>query len=406
MALESPICTSAISRLEDSNINLAAFGVVFALALLFQAPVLRIMSLPLMFVKDRQSYLKLRNLVLAICGINCFVFFIVLVEPFYSEVLVKILGLKPELQSSVRKGLLIWSFFPFLNGLRRFYLGILLCAHEPRKIAIGTFVRLLSLTLCIGLLPVFGFKDGVLLGVIGFGFGMLVELLLSRFFARVQIGKFLALEIPEYSEGLTNYNILKKFLPLSVSTIVAMSGGTILSAFTARGQLSIESLALIPVIFGLLNPFTWSAFATQDTTHALISKDKESYKEVKRFSLMIGFILSLLLLFIGFSPLSSYYYLEFNHLTHNLFLLTPFPTLVIALMPFTVAAKNFYRGLLISKGLTNRLLVSESFEIFTLLVVSYVLISLFQMPAINLAMTSLWVASFINLCLLWRWERR
>jgi hypothetical protein len=61
MALEVPICTAAISRLEESELNLAAFGIVASCALFIQSPVLRLMSTPLMFVQDIQSYKILRN---------------------------------------------------------------------------------------------------------------------------------------------------------------------------------------------------------------------------------------------------------------------------------------------------------------------------------------------------------
>jgi Na+-driven multidrug efflux pump len=406
MALEGPICTAVISRLADSELNLAAFGVALAFALLFQSPVLRIMSLPLMFVKDRQSYLSLRRFVLVVCSINCLVFFSVLTEPFYSNVVVTSLGIKPELRDLVRAGLLVWSIFPLLNGLRRFYQGILLCAHEPKKIAVGTFIRLVTLSVVILFLSYTGIKNGVLLGVIATGSGMLVELLVSAFFARVQVGKFMAVEEAHGTINLTNSTILKAFIPLSVSTIVALSGGAILSAFTARGQLSIESLALLPVVFGLLNPFSWSAFAAQDTTHALISRGKYSYDTVRRFSVLIGLMLSLILFVVGHSPLSEYYYLMFNHLPENLYSLTPFPTLVIVFIPFTIAVKNFYRGVIIARGNTRLLLISESFEVLVLVTVFFTLIYLFSVPAINLAMISLWMASFINLCLLWWWERR
>lgn len=406
MALEGPICTAVISRLADSKLNLAAFGIALAFALLFQSPVLRIMSLPLMFAKDRQSYLKLRRFVLVVCSMNCLVFFSVLTEPFYSKVVVPSLGIKPELRDLVRTGLLVWSIFPLLNGLRRFYQGILLCAHEPKKIAVGTFIRLVTLSVVILLLSYAGIKNGVLLGVIATGSGMLVELLVSAFFARVQVGKFMATEESHGRIELANSTILKAFIPLSVSTIVALSGGAILSAFTARGQLSIESLALLPVVFGLLNPFSWSAFAAQDTTHALISRGGDSYYTVRRFSVLIGLMLSAILLVAGQSPLSRYYYLVFNHLPENLYSLTPFPTLIIVLIPFTIAVKNFYRGVIIARGNTRLLLISESFEVLVLVTVFFTLIYLFSVPAINLAMISLWMASFINLCLLWWWERR
>lgn len=406
MALEAPICTSVISRLGNSEINLAALGIILSFATLLQSPVLKVISLVLIFVKDPQSYLRLRRFVYFLCGFNCLIFLTLIIEPFYSEVTCRFLGLKPELKESVRTGLLMWSIFPLLMGMRRFHQGLLLYSHQPKKIALGTFIRLTTLTACVFSLPFLGLQDGILIGVTGFGCGMLVETLVSGLFARGTVCSILTMEKAEDSNDLTNEAILKIFIPLCASSFVAVSGGTILSAFVARGDLPIESLALLLVVYGLLNPFTWSAFATQDTAHAIIFKGNEAYLQAKQFSMLIGLLLSLILLIVALTPISNYYYLVFNHLPPNLFSMTPLPTILISLLPFSVATKSFFRGVIISRGKTKLLLFSESFEIVSLTLAFIILISFLQTPAINLAIISLVVSSYVNLCFLWLWERR
>lgn len=405
MSLESPICTSVISSLENSKINLAAFGVTFAFSLFLQSPVSRIMSLPLMFIEDRQSYLKVRQFAFILSTSISLLFLLAVTEPVFNNIIIPLLGLSPELSGLVKGGLLSWIPIPILMGLRRFYQGVLLCAHEPRKISIATFSRLVTLIVIIHLLRQVGGFSGVQLGVLSIQVGMFFELVLSWIFARPQVAEFLSKERVGNSTDLSLKGIVKVFFPLAVSTVVAMSNGAILAAFTARGQLPIESLALLPIIFGLLNPFAWSSFAIQDSTHALIAKTKEIYPLVKKFSYIMGLALSLMLLLVGLTPLSDYYLLEINHLSDNMFALTPFPVLFIPIIPFTMAMKNFYRGAIIAEGRTKLLMISESFEIFLLITIFLFLIYTFSAPAINLAMISLWLASFINLGMLWWWER-
>jgi len=159
-------------------------------------------------------------------------------------------------------------------------------------------------------------------------------------------------------------------------------------------------------IYGLLNPFTWSAFATQDTAHAIVFKGNEAYLQAKQFSMLIGLVLSLILLVVALSPIANYYYLVFNHIPENLFSMTPLPTLLISLLPFSVATKSFYRGIITSKGKTKLLLISEVFEVVALTLTFFILISLVETPAINLAIISLVISSYVNLCFLWLWERR
>ena len=61
MAAEGPFLAAIIARLPDPEFNLGAYGVAFALAILIEAPVIMLMSAATSLVKDRVSYLKLRN---------------------------------------------------------------------------------------------------------------------------------------------------------------------------------------------------------------------------------------------------------------------------------------------------------------------------------------------------------
>ncbi len=50
-----------IAHLAEPKYNLAAYGVAFSFALIIDAPIIMIMSAATALVKDRKSFLKLRN---------------------------------------------------------------------------------------------------------------------------------------------------------------------------------------------------------------------------------------------------------------------------------------------------------------------------------------------------------
>ncbi|SVB30189.1 uncharacterized protein METZ01_LOCUS183043, partial [marine metagenome] len=61
MATEGPFLAAVIARLADPTVNLAAYGVAFAFAILIESPVIMLMSASTALVNDAQTYRKLRN---------------------------------------------------------------------------------------------------------------------------------------------------------------------------------------------------------------------------------------------------------------------------------------------------------------------------------------------------------
>ena len=230
--------------------------------------------------------------------------------------------------------------------------------------------------------------------IFSIGLGMMVELIASFFFSISKVREFKS--ISNDSKVMTTYEILKSYLPLSISSTVAMGNGPILSMCISRGNLVLESLALLPVLSGVLNPFSWSAFSMQDTTHAILTKDRSRESEVNEFSIKLGIILSFMLLILVVSPFSDFYLLKINHLTENLYNLTFAPLLILTVIPIATTLKNFYRGKIISEKKPKKLLFSESLEVVLLLVVFMSLNFLTSYPAISLAFFSLWLSSALN----------
>ena len=61
MALEGPFIAAIIARLPNLKINLAAYGIAFAIGLFLEAPIMMLISASVALVRDRDSFRKLRN---------------------------------------------------------------------------------------------------------------------------------------------------------------------------------------------------------------------------------------------------------------------------------------------------------------------------------------------------------
>ena len=61
MSIEGPYLSALIARLPMPEFNLAAYGIAFSLAMIFEAPVIMMMSASTALVTNYKSFLQLRK---------------------------------------------------------------------------------------------------------------------------------------------------------------------------------------------------------------------------------------------------------------------------------------------------------------------------------------------------------
>ena len=111
MATEGPFLAAIIARLPDPTVNLAAYGVAFALAILIEAPVIMLMSASTSLVRDRVTYLKLRNFARFLGVATTGLLLAVLIPSVYRWLTGTVLGLPPEVADLTYGAL--WFFLPW-----------------------------------------------------------------------------------------------------------------------------------------------------------------------------------------------------------------------------------------------------------------------------------------------------
>ena len=111
MASEGPFLAAIIARLPDPTYNLAAHGVAFALAILIEAPVIMLMSAATSLVKDRVSFIKLRNFSRLLCLGTTVLLLVLLTPPVYDLLIPGVMGV-PEEVARLTYGAL-WFMLPW-----------------------------------------------------------------------------------------------------------------------------------------------------------------------------------------------------------------------------------------------------------------------------------------------------
>ena len=84
MSVEGPYLAAIIARLEAPVLNLAAFGVAFALAIIIESPVMMLMSASTALVNDRESYRALRRFSYGLGALLTVVQLVTLAPPIFS----------------------------------------------------------------------------------------------------------------------------------------------------------------------------------------------------------------------------------------------------------------------------------------------------------------------------------
>ncbi len=375
MAMEGALMSAIIARMAAPKFNLAAFGVAFSFLLILEAPVMMIISATSALVIDRDSFLKMRRFTFALIGIVTLLMGITILPSVFSFLSRKMIGLPENVAQLTYLALLIFSPVPWAIGYRRFYQGVLIRHNQTRYVAFGTAIRLTGLT-SIGLL-LFRFTrlDGVVVGAVTLLTAVILEAVSSRIMARGIINKLLSETegIGVENKGpLTYLAIINFYLPMAVTSLLALGVQPSVTFFVGKSRMAVESLAVLPVISGLLFLFMSCGMSFHEVNIALLGTQNRNYKELRTFAFGLGFITVGMLAGIGFTPLSQFWFHRVAGLSLDLTQFTITPVKILTLMPGLWMWLSFQRSVLVSNRNTGPMTYATALELLTILVILFI----------------------------------
>ncbi|MFB3855481.1 MAG: hypothetical protein ACE148_16915 [Vicinamibacterales bacterium] len=275
MGIEGPYIAAIIARMADAKANLAAYGVTFSLAFLAEAPIIMVMTASNTLVADRQSFFALRRFVYALNTGVTVAFLAGLYPPFFRFVTGRLMGLPADIASITHVATAILLPWPAAIGYRRFYQGILIRNHMPRRVAYGTVVRVVTMSVVGIVLALTAPFRGAYVGALALVTGVVAEAVASRVMARHLVRQLRA----EPGDGgahppLTPRDIVRFYYPLALTSLITLAVNPVLTFFLAHSRAAIESLAVMPVVTGLAFFFRSGAIAYQETAVALMGQAK------------------------------------------------------------------------------------------------------------------------------------
>ena len=370
MAAEGPFLAAMIARMPGPEFNLGAYGVAFALAILIEAPVIMLMSAATSLVKDRISYLKMRNFSRGLILGTTLLLLIVLVPGVYRWLTETLLQLPAEVADLTYGAL--WFFLPWPSaiGYRRFLQGVLIRAGKTRLVAMGTLIRLLAMTVSALLGYLLLDIPGAWVGGLALGTGVTVEAIAARFMAAETVRDLLAEEgDSEYTGRTVTYRAIATFyLPLALTSLIGLTIQPLLTFFMGRSVSPVESLAVYPVVHSLSFFFRSVGFAYQDAAIALIGERFEHYRELRRFCFTLGAVTTAGLALVAFTPLFQLWFTVLSGLTPELTSFALIPARIIVPLPFLSVLLSFQRAILVEGRRTQHITWASVIEVTTVAV--------------------------------------
>ena len=383
MAFESPFLNAIIARLSQPIYNLAAFGVAFSLAILVEAPIIMIMSAATALVKDRDSFLKLRTFTYLLNVAITVIMVIVVLPPVFDLLGRQLIGLPPQAYRLAHHGTLLLLPWPAAIGFRRFFQGILIRHHLPRRVAYGTAVR--WGTMCVTALILFYFKlPGAYVGSIALTNGVIMEAFASRLMVH-KILLQLKRQDPapdQVNDPLTYRQIVRFYYPLALTSILALGVHPLVAVFMGKSRYSLESLAVLPVVNALVFIFRAVGLSYQEVVIALMGWQKERYENLRKFGYVLAGILSGGLALVAFTPLAKIWYQSVSGLSINLSEFAYLPTQILVFLPGFTALISWQRAMMVYLKRTSPVSWATAIEVLIMGLVLVITVFGFKMVGV------------------------
>ncbi|MBI9045514.1 MAG: hypothetical protein JEZ06_13570 [Anaerolineaceae bacterium] len=400
MAIEGPAVSILIARLANPEINLAAFGgILDPIRFLIFAPVTMLLATSTALSKDWPSYLKLRRFMYITGSILTFVHFLIAYTPLYFILMQDIMGIPDEVLQAARPGLMIMLPLVLAIGFRRFQQGVLIRFGYSGAVMAITMARLVTLVtfLLVGFfIPSI---DGVIISSIALTMSMIVEALYAGWRVRPVIQEVKAEPI---ADPLNWRGLFVFFIPLMFTAFLSTIGRPIVSSAMSRMPETLQSLAILPVVIGLIFLLQTFGVAYNEVVVSLLDRPG-SYWQLRKFTIILSIIMGAAALIIAATPLSTIWFqditslpLEFVKVAKNSFwLLLPAPVIIVWV--------SWFQGALITSKNTRA--VTEGVIVYLIFIVSFLVFGVFhsKMPGIYYGMLALSISLTAQAS--WAWFR-
>lgn len=361
MGAELPALSAIVARLADPRINLAAYGgIVFPIALIIESPIIMLLAASTALSKDWSSYQKLRRFMMVtgagLTGLHVLVAF----TPLYYFVAGRLIGAPAEIIEPARIGLMIMTPWTWSIAYRRFNQGVLIRFGHSKSVGIGTAIRLSADILVLFAGYLLGSIPGIIVATTAVAAGVISEAIYVGIAVRPVIARELR-PAPALEGQLTLRSFLDFYIPLAMTSLLILLVQPIGSASLSRMPHALASLAVWPVISGLIFMIRSLGVAYNEVVVALLDEPR-SAQNLYRYTVWLAVITTLLLLLITATPLARIWFGQLSGLEADLVRLATLGMWLSLPLPALSVYQSWYQGVIVHSRRTRA--ITEAVLIF------------------------------------------
>jgi hypothetical protein len=303
---------------------------------------------------------------------------VALLPPVFNTIAYGLIGLPPEVASRTHIALLILLPWPAAIGIRRLYQGVLIRHRLTRRVAYGTVVRLAAMFGTAFVLARDGRLEGAWVGAVALTMGVSCEAVTSRFMASGALRKLMAVPGDATGAAASWVALTRFYYPLALTTLLSLGIHPVVTFFVGNSRMSLESLAVLPVIGSLVFIFRSVGLAYQEVVIALIGDGQEGYVPLRTFGIFLSLGVAVGLSLIAWTPLAGVWFRDISGLTDELAAFALAPTRILGVIPGLTALLSFQRAVLVIRTTTNRITWATIIEVVGVVAVMWISISFFN----------------------------
>lgn len=395
MGLELPALSAVVARLPDPEINLAAYGgVVFPLALIIESPVIMLLAASTALSKDCRSYRLVRSYMMWAGAILTLLHALVVFTPVYDFIVKGLIAAPPEIVEPSRIGLTIMLPWTWAIAYRRFNQGMLIRLGHSSVVSIGTAIRLAANLVVLATGYILGSFAGIIVATSAVAVGVTVEAIFVGIRSQPVLRNELVYEPPVHPP-LTYKAFYAFYIPLALTALLSLVIQPIGSAAISRLPQAIDSLAVWPVVTGIIFLMRGMGIAFNEVVVSLLDVPN-AYKKLKTFTWMLVISTTAIILILNITPLATLWLKRVSALSPSLTELAKNGLWLAILLPGLSALQSWYQGAILNLGNTRGITEAVIVFIVSIGIILGIGVSHSNLPGIYIALAGFVIGSIIQ----------
>lgn len=404
MGIEGPALSAIMARLPNAEINLAAYGgIVFPIMLIIEAPIIMLLAASTALCTDWISYRKVYRFMMTSIFVLTAIHILTAFTPLYYFLVENVISVPPEIVEPARIGLMIMTPWTGSIAFRRFQQGVMIRFNCSEAVGVGTIVRLLADGLSLAL----GYWMGNIPGIVVATGAQALGVISEAIFAGLRVKPIIKYRLRPAKPGapISWKSFAKFYIPLALTSVISLIWQPIGSAALSRMNMALESLAVWPVVSGLVFMLRSPGMAYNETVVALLDCPK-SYPSLKKFTGILLVSISLIHLLFAATPLADLWFGKITALNPALVTLAMTGFWLSLPMPGLNVLQSWYQGAIVHGKNTRG--IPEAMAVFLVTAVTILIMGVFynRVTGLYVGCVAFTIANITQTTWLWVRSRR